>query len=129
MTVTFLVIGSLCIVGLYVCGRGVMKLNQRRPLAASYRFLSGTSIVALSLALGALALNIHSYWRLTYEQDLAELTFHELGERSFEVAVKLDPSGVTQRYLLSGDEWQLDARVLKFHGLANLLGLSTSRIP
>jgi hypothetical protein len=33
------------------------------------------------------------------------------------------PSGDVETYVLNGDEWQLDARVLKWRGVANLLGL------
>jgi hypothetical protein len=35
------------------------------------------------------------------------------------------PDGERETFVLDGDEWQLDARVLKWHGAATLLGLDT----
>jgi hypothetical protein len=35
------------------------------------------------------------------------------------------PDGSTQQFVLRGDEWQLDARVLKWKPVANILGFDT----
>jgi hypothetical protein len=36
------------------------------------------------------------------------------------------PSGERANFALRGDEWQVDARVLKWHAFANLLGFDTA---
>ena len=125
MTGVALLTAVLTIVGIYACGRGVMKLKQRRLVAASHRLFPGTCSLAVALALGGAAFNLHTYARLTYEKDLAELMFRELGQQRFEVTLTLMDSGDARQFSLAGDEWQLDARVLKFHGLANLAGFDT----
>ena len=55
----------------------------------------------------------------------AEAQFTRLGEQQFDVVLTY-PSGVTQRYALRGDDWQVDARVLKWRGAANVLGFDTA---
>jgi hypothetical protein len=62
--------------------------------------------------------------RLTAETPAAEVRFRQQGERRFAAEV-LYPDGRREAFDLAGDEWQLDARVLKWHGAATLLGLDT----
>jgi hypothetical protein len=51
-----------------------------------------------------------------------ELAFAAQGPQRFRSTLTRVPSGDVQDFILDGDEWQLDARVLKWHGFANLLG-------
>ena len=124
MTGPLLVCALLCGVGVVLCGYGLKYFKQRRPITACYRLLSGTGVLALALSLGAAGANILTY-RLVYEQNLAALSFRKLAEQTYEVALSVESTGITRYFSLAGDEWQLDARVLKFHGLANLLGFNT----
>jgi len=94
------------------------------------RLVTGTSSLLLSLALigvsGLLLVvgtNLHTYSRLTYETPLAELIFEGRGPQRFRATIARYPAGDRQVFMLNGDEWQLDARVLKWRGWANLLGL------
>ena len=117
------VLVMLAIAGLYLCVGGAIKLKQRRLIAAGSRGLSGIALLACTVAIGAIGLSIHTYSRLTYEHDVAELTFTKLATQHYQVAVALVDRDQILSYSLEGDEWQIDARVLKFHGIANLLGL------
>jgi hypothetical protein len=81
------------------------------------------SLVALGAAAGFLALGLRSYERLTFEQPVAELEFAARGPQQYEATLTRLPGGERERFVLAGDEWQLDARVLKWRGYANLLGL------
>jgi hypothetical protein len=47
-----------------------------------------------------------------------------LGERHYRATLTY-PSKLTQSFVLRGDEWQVDARVLKWRGLANIAGFDT----
>ena len=49
--------------------------------------------------------------------------FEARGPQHFRATLTQVPSGEMQMFVLAGDEWQLDARVLKWKGWANLLGL------
>lgn len=94
------------------------------------RFLTGGSAACLGLASGAVAVlllgvasNLQTYDRLTHEQPVAELSFEALAPQRYRATLTRMPDGSSQTFLLAGDEWQIDARVLKWHGWANVLGL------
>ena len=94
------------------------------------RFWTGGStlvIATLFLAIAAVAFvtasNLRTYARLTYEAPVAELLFQARGPQRYQVTLMRLPAGEMQVFMLNGDEWQLDARVLKWKGWANLLGL------
>jgi hypothetical protein len=86
------------------------------------RTLGGASLVGL-LALGAVGINLRSYARLTHEEPVAELSFEARGPQRYLATLTTLPERRVRRFELAGDEWQLDARVLKWRGWANLLGL------
>ncbi len=111
-----------------VAGLLLLAIGFRRLFRA--RFITGGGSVVLSIALLGFAglifvvgTNLHTYARLTYEQPLAELLFQANGPQRFRATISRIPSGDMQVFMLNGDEWQLDARVLKWRGWANLLGL------
>jgi hypothetical protein len=62
---------------------------------------------------------------LSNEQPAGELQFSRVGERQFD-AVLSYPDGERANFPLRGDEWQVDARVLKWHAFANLVGFDTA---
>jgi len=84
-----------------------------------------TGIVLLSIAamLFLVSSNVHTYERLVYEQPIASISFHKISPKHFSVELKELGSGGSWFYELRGDEWQLDAQILTWHGYANLLGL------
>lgn len=81
----------------------------------------GTTSLALAAVCVLLAFNIHSYLRLTHEQTVARLSFRQLQPQIFQTTLHL-ANGETRHFQLYGDEWQLDARVLKWHNWAIVAG-------
>jgi hypothetical protein len=65
-----------------------------------------------------------TYQRLTHEQPAAQVQLKRVGDRHYSAKLTY-PSGLSQEYELLGDEWQVDARLLKWTGIANLLGFDT----
>ena len=115
----------IALAGLVLMVAGLRRVWRRRLWSGGSQGLAGALLLALAALLGALALNLHTYLRLTYEQPAAELRFRALGPQRY-LAEVLYPSGKAQTFVLRGDDWQLDARVLKWRGLATLLGLNTA---
>ncbi len=66
--------------------------------------------------------NLWTFSRLSHEQAVADIRFRQLGSERF-LAVLTTPDGRQRRLLLEGDQWQVDARVIKWQSWANLLGL------
>ena len=100
----------------------VRSLRNRRLTGAGFNFLM-TVLFAGMAALGlAVSLHLYTYARLTAEQPVAEVAIRQLAPQRFNVSLHM-PGKPVRHFVLEGDEWQLDARVLKWHGWAQLLGL------
>lgn len=116
------ILGLFVAAGVFLLGLGVARIRKRRPLAAMRSGIGGCMLLAIAALLVAIGLNLYTYQRLTFEQPVATLTFRKLDEQRF--AVRLKPTHQPARsFKLAGDQWRLDARVLKWTGLGTLLGL------
>jgi hypothetical protein len=116
---------SICaLVGLLFLLRAMRLLGKRRLIAGSVHTLLGLCFLLAATAAGLLGFSLLTYDRLTHEQPAAEIMLVRLGDRSYRATLTY-PSNLTQRFELRGDEWQIDARVLKWRGLANIAGFDT----
>ncbi len=96
---------------------------RRRNLASALSFEAVSIILfSVSAVMLLLASNTLVYQRLNYEAPVARIHFTQQSPQRFLVTLK-QQDGQTRQFDLRGDEWQLDARILKWHGLANVLGL------
>ena len=107
-------------VGLLVTLR---RLFRAQLFAASRSALLALLLAGASALLFSFSLTLHTYARLTWEEPVANVSFAELGPQLYTATLVRRPSGDVETFALNGDEWQLDARVLKWRGVANLLGL------
>lgn len=121
MTTVALTIGVL---GLLLWGLAAARLRKRRLLSAGGHGFTGGVLLLIAAAVGALALNLQTYQRLTHEQPIAKLLFERVAPKRFR-AILSYPNVEHQTFVVEGDEWQLDARILKWKGLATLAGLDT----
>ena len=110
--------------GLILLILAVQRLRRARYLAAGSTALFGLLFLAVAGGFFIIALNLRTYSRLTYEQPVAELVFEARGPQDFQAILTQIPSGSLQILQVNGDEWQMDARILKWRGWANLLGLN-----
>jgi hypothetical protein len=113
----------IALFGLLLLALACQRLYRARFLAATGSALTGFLLLAVAGFLFVVSLNLHTYARLTHEKPVAEIVFEARGPQQFRATLAEVPSGEMQLFMLSGDEWQLDARVLKWRGWANLLGL------
>ncbi len=113
----------IALFGLLLLALACQRLFRARFLAATGSALTGFLLLAVAGFLFVVSLNLHTYARLTHETPVAEIVFEARGPQQFRATLAEVPSGEMQLFMLSGDEWQLDARVLKWRGWANLLGL------
>lgn len=117
---------SLCVVAaLLFLLLAVKRLRHRRFGACAMHGTSSLVLFLAAIAIGLLGANLLTYHRLTREQPALEAQFKRSGEERY-AALLTYPSGETQELALSGDEWQVDARVLKWRPLANLIGFDTA---
>ena len=95
--------------------------RSRRRFAACHRSLWSLVFVLLALigVIGGTALL--GYRRLASESLVASLETRQLAPQRFAVAIDL-PDGTRREAEIAGDEWQLDARVIKWDVRAVVLG-------
>lgn len=102
----------------------IRRLRRLQLVRGTLFFLSG-ALVLLSAAIAVLvAANLYTYARLTHEQEAARVQVRQLGNRLYVVSVQPN-NGPQRHYELRGDEWQLDARVLKWRAIGTLVGFDT----
>lgn len=79
-------------------------------------FLAGAAVLAF------VALDILTYKQISKEQVIATISFEKLAEQQFK-ATLVSNEGWQKTYNLSGDQWQLDARILKWKGFVGRWGV------
>jgi len=87
---------------------------------------SGMGALLLSLAALAATLSVSTqgYRALTMEEVAATVTTLPTGPRSFQAYVEF-PDGREESFAVAGDQLLVDAHILKWHPLANILGMHT----
>jgi len=125
MFTVYLLIGVLLVFGLFLLIGGVRRIWRRAPLRGSLQGLTGLLLLALGALVIAIAMNLYTYQILVQEQPVAKVRFEALGPQYYRVYL-LPESGSSRVLELRGDQWQIDARVLKWTGLANLFGMKTA---
>lgn len=121
LELAFVILG---LAGLTLFGLGIRRIWQWQPVRGGLQGLSGALLISAALLLASVAANLHTYQRLSHEMPVASLRFEQLGPQHYR-AYLARPGQSAEIYDLHGDEWQVDARVLKWHGAANLLGLDS----
>jgi hypothetical protein len=119
-----IIIFIIAALGILLFFMGVCRLWGRRVIAGCLEGLSGLLLVAISALIMAISINFFTYDRLTYEALAAEVQFRERSPQNFWIYITL-PHTRAMVFDLRGDEWQLDARILKWHGIAFLFGFDT----
>ena len=96
-----------------------MKLGLLGLFKASV--VSTIAVSATLLGLGGL--NLYTYHRFTEEVPVVELRFEQLEARRYRVTLSAADEPARQ-FELQGDEWQLDARMIKWTDWLTFLGES-----
>lgn len=112
------------LIGMLLLSSACMRLWQRRLVTAGLTGSLGLALICGAVAVLLLALNIHTYQRLTYERPVAVISFDELGPKEYRATLSYPDGKRVEAYQLRGDEWQLDARVLRWEPLLQLLGFN-----
>jgi hypothetical protein len=122
---------AVCAAGAALCA--ILAISfVRRPPRGVVRLGAGVIAFFLALALlaggalcAAVAVGVSGYRALTREDLAATVDTTPIGPQSFEARIVL-PDGSEANYRLAGDQFAVEARILKWHPWANLLGLHTA---
>jgi len=117
---------ALCgLIGAVFLAMAVRWRKRRHPLVGGFQSISALAFFLAAAVVGLIGSGLLGYQRLVFEQPAAELTFHLVADQDFNADITY-PDGSHQQFELRGDEWQVDARVLKWTGFANLLGFNAA---
>jgi hypothetical protein len=125
MSILWWLAGAFVLLAAILLVAALNALLQRRVLRTGWRLLLAGTLFAVGVALGAVGLGIQGYRVLTHEEVAATVRIEPLGNKRFRAQLKL-ADGRELPFMLTGDEFYVDARVLKWHPLANLLGVHTA---
>lgn len=102
----------------------LIALFRVRVLGFAVRLLAAVALLALGSLFGAIAIGTQGYRALTREDLAARIVVQPTGAQRFSATVRF-PDGREASYDLAGDEIYVDAHILKWRPLANILGLHT----
>lgn len=103
----------VAVIGLLLAYWASKLLVRRHWLRGFVRGLAGVGLLALALALALVALDLASYRQLQQEEPVATLSFSRQAPQTYE-ATLVHPDGREQQFELRGDQWQLDARIIRW---------------
>jgi hypothetical protein len=96
--------------------------GRRRFRLRPVRRLFGLLVLALACVSGLFAATLYQFFRLTADQPVARFVLRQQGPRQFVATAEL-PGKPPADYVLRGDEWQIDARVVRWRLPALLAGV------
>ena len=101
------------------------RLRGRRYGAFAAHGASSLVLILAAVAIALVGVNLQTFQRLSREQPAVEVGFTRTGDQQYD-ALLTYPSGRTEQAALRGDEWQIDARLLKWHAFANVIGFDSA---
>lgn len=118
------------LIGLALLIKGLGAVFRGKLVPGLIGGVGGAGFMALAAIAALLALDVQTYSRLTYERPVATIETRQLGPQYFEATVIRTANGedmpaAANLYPLHGDEWRIEAQVLKWKPWANVLGLDS----
>jgi hypothetical protein len=97
-------------------------VRRRRYFRASGSCVSCVVSAALAGTATMFAFSYLSYVRLTDEQEVSQIEFRRINPEEFQARL-ITPHERDRFFILRGDEWQMDARIVTWKPPATILGL------
>ena len=121
-----LIVAAVCgVLGVVLVIAGLAALWKVRLLRFAGRMLFGLLLISLGALVGTIALGIQGYHALTYEEIAARISVRPSGPQRFKATFRF-PDGRESTFDVAGDEIYVDAHILKWKPVANLIGLHTA---
>lgn len=122
LTVALLIFAALA-VGLVFASVGAWR--SRRRVSSLMGFLTAALCLTLAALCTSITVGLRGYRALTHEVVAATIRTEPLGPHQFRAKVTM-PDGRLHMFDLAGDAVYIDAHILKWRPVANLLGLHTA---
>ncbi|MGI1678256.1 MAG: cation/multidrug efflux pump [Cellvibrionaceae bacterium] len=116
-----LAIGAV-LIGVLVVLASLKVLARSGWFLGWLRGMFGLVLITVGIFFAFSALDIYSYEQVVEEQVVATVSFEEIAPQRYK-ATLVDKKGNETRYELAGDQWQLDARMLKWPNSLSAAGI------
>jgi hypothetical protein len=120
-----IVAAALGVVGILLILSGLAALVRLRPMRFAFRTVFGLLLVSLGALSGGVGIGMRGYRALTREDVAARVAVRPLGAQRFEATFTV-PDRPDMTFVLAGDQVYVDAHILKWTPMANMLGLHTA---
>lgn len=121
-----LVAASFGLIGVILLIAALVALKRRRPFRFILRTLFGLLLLSLAALAGVIGIGMQGYRALTREEVAARVVVQPLGPQRFSATFHLPGRPETIYYELLGDAIYVDAHILKWKPIVNVLGLHTA---
>ena len=120
----FIAAGAFAMLGAILMFAGIAALRRARPLRFAVRTIAALLVLSLGGLAATIAVGIQGYRSLTREDVAARIWVRPIGTQRFAATFRF-ADGREATYELAGDEIYVDAHILKWQPIANVLGLHT----
>jgi hypothetical protein len=120
----------VALLAISIIADGSHSLFRGRHYRAAAGVIGGGTLLAAGVIALLLAVDMQTFHRLTYEQPVATIELKQTGDRRFDATVRASSTETPdetppRRFDLQGDEWRIEARVLKWKPWVNLFGFDS----
>lgn len=116
------VIGIAALVGIILFFISLKLLGRFSWLFHWVRGTLGLAFLLATIFVLLIARDLLTYKQLFNDQAVATLTFTEVKEQEYSVEVSFVFDERSEQYTIYGDQWQMDARIIRLNGLFTLVG-------
>ena len=113
------------LLGILLVLSGLAALLRLRPMRFAFRTVFGLLLLSLGALAGGIGVGMRGYRALTREDVAARVAVRPLGAQRFEATFRV-PDRPEMTFELAGDQIYVDAHILKWTPMANVLGLHTA---
>lgn len=114
------------VVGAILLIAGLVALRRKRPFRFVIRTVLGLSLLTLGAIGVAIGVGMQGYRALTREDLAARIVVQPIGPQLFSATVHIPGRAQSSYYELAGDALYVDAHILKWQPMVNVLGLHTA---
>ncbi len=102
----------------------VIALKKRKIIGMAMNFTAMILMLSLALLCSTISIATQGYRALTHEELAAVVKIAPIGPQRFKARFRF-PDSSRAEFILAGDEFYIDAHILKWKPLANIIGLKT----
>lgn len=117
-----ILVGAL---GLAFLVAAFVALRRGKVLRLASRLSLSIALLAVAALLATIGIGTQGYMALTHEDIAATVGIQPIAPQRFRASIHL-PDGTNVSQVLDGDEFYMDAHILKWKPIANILGLHTT---